>query len=141
MIAQGMGSSPTSGVQGQFGAFNNDAELAVKLGFKSFSRGGYTFHKHSFKLLNEPTLLADSKFAGVMIPMATVVDPKSGDRNPALEMNFKSAGGYSRDMEHFITGSILGANTDTKDFAQFNYRSEVCLVTRAANRHVLLTQS
>ena len=141
MIAQGMGSAPTSGAQGQFGAFNNDPELAVKLGFKSFSRGGYTFHKHSFKLLNEPTLLADSKFAGVMIPMATVVDPKSGDRNPALEMNFKSAGGYSRDMEHFITGSILGANTDTKDFAQFNYRSEVCLVTRAANRHVLLTQS
>ena len=141
MIAQGMGSAPTSGAQGQFGAFNNDPDLAVKLGFKSFSRGGYTFHKHSFKLLNEPTLLADSKFAGVMIPMSTVVDPKSGDRNPSLEMNFKSAGGYSRDMEHFITGSILGANTDTQDFAQFNYRSEICLVTRGANRHVLLTQS
>ena len=31
MIAQGMGSAPTSGAQGQFGAFNNDPELAVKL--------------------------------------------------------------------------------------------------------------
>ena len=139
MIAGGIaGTSTTSGVTGQFGAFNNDRELAANLGFSSFTRGGYTFHKHSWKLLNEPTLLADSDFAGVMIPMSTVVDPKTGDRNPALEMNFKSAGGYSRDMEHFITGSILGANTDTQDFAQFNYRSEVCLVTRAANRHVLL---
>jgi hypothetical protein len=138
MIAAGISSNVTNGVTGQFGAFNNDRELAANLGFSSFTRGGYTFHKHSWKLLNEPTLLADSDFAGVMIPMSTVVDPKTGDRNPALEMNFKSAGGYSRDMEHFITGSILGANTDTQDFAQFNYRSEVCLVTRAANRHVLL---
>jgi len=138
MIAAGISTGVTNGVTGQFGAFNNDRELAANLGFNSFTRGGYTFHKHSWKLLNEPTLLADSDFAGVMIPMSTVVDPKTGDRNPALEMNFKSAGGYSRDMEHFITGSILGANTDTKDFAQFNYRSEVCLVTRAANRHVLL---
>jgi len=138
MIAAGISTGVTNGVTGQFGAFNNDRELAANLGFSSFTRGGYTFHKHSWKLLNEPTLLADSDFAGVMIPMSTVVDPKTGDRNPALEMNFKSAGGYSRDMEHFITGSILGANTDTQDFAQFNYRSEVCLVTRAANRHVLL---
>ena len=141
-IAQGVaGSSMTAGVTGQFGAFNNDRELAANLGFSSFTRGGYTFHKHSWKLLNEPTLLADSDYAGVMIPMSTVVDPKTGDRNPSLEMNFKSVGGYSRDMEHFITGSILGANTDTKDFAQFNYRSEICLVTRAANRHVLLKKS
>jgi len=138
MIAAGISTGVTNGVTGQFGAFNNDRELAANLGFSSFTRGGYTFHKHSWKLLNEPTLLADSDFAGVMIPMSTVVDPKSGDRNPSLEMNFKSAGGYSRDMEHFITGSILGANTDTKDFAQMNYRSEVCLVTRGANRHVLL---
>jgi|14_taG_2_1085336.scaffolds.fasta_scaffold02784_2 hypothetical protein len=144
MIAQGVNTATaglTAGVASQFGAFNNDKDLAVQLGFKSFSRGGYTFHKHSWKLLNEPTLLNNSGFAGVMIPMSTVVDPKTGDRNPSLEMNFKSAGGYSRDMEHFITGSILGANTDTQDFAQFNYRSEVCLVTRAANRHVLLTQT
>ena len=140
-IAQGMAGSVTAGVSSQFGAFNNDRDLAVALGFKSFSRGGYTFHKHSWKLLNEPTLLAGSDYFGVMIPMSTVVDPRTGDRNPSLEMNFKSAGGYSRDMEHFITGSILGANTDTKDFAQFNYRSEMCLVTRAANRHVILKKS
>jgi hypothetical protein len=135
-IAQGLGSSLTAGVATQFGAFNNDRDMAMQLGFQSFSRGGYTFHKHSWKLLNEPTLLADSDYAGVMIPLSTVVDPKSGDRNPSLEMNFKSVGGYSRDMEHFITGSILGANTDTKDF-----RSEICLVTRGANRHVLLKKS
>ena len=122
-----------------FGAFNNDREMALTLGFKSFTRGGYTFHKHDWKLLNEPTLLgASGKFVGAAIPLSTVVDAKSGDRNPSLEMNYKGAQGYSREMEHWITGSVLGANTDGNDFAQFNYRSEVALVTRAANRHVLI---
>jgi hypothetical protein len=117
--------------------------MAVNLGFQSFSRGGYTFHKHDWKLLNEPTLLGLSSdtakgYVGVMIPMSTVVDAKTGDRNPALEMNYKATNGYSRELEHWMTGSILGATNDTKDLVQFNYRSECNLVTRAANRHVLI---
>ena len=78
-------------------------------------------------------------YVGAAIPLATVVDPQTGDRNPSLEMNYKASNGYSREMEHWITGSVLGASTDGNDFAQFNYRSEVCLVTRGANRHALIT--
>jgi hypothetical protein len=86
-------------------------------------------------------LLGDAKeFVGAAIPLSTVVDAKSGDRNPSLELNYKASNGYSREMEHWITGSVLGANTDGNDFAQFNYRSEVCLVTRGANRHALISK-
>ena len=139
LIAQGYaGSGITAGVASSFGAFNNSEDMAITLGFKSFSRGGYTFHKHDWKLLNDPTLLGAGDFKGVAIPMSTVVDPQSGDRNPSLEMNYKSTNGYSREMEHWITGSFMGATNDTKDVAQFNYRSEACLVTRAANRHMLI---
>ena len=132
------------GLTASFGAFDNNKDMAVNLGFKSFSRGGYTFHKHAWKLLNDPSLLgtdalASSVASGVMIPIANVVDPKSGNRAPALEMNYKSTNGYSREMEHWVTGGgVLGFTNDTKDLAQFNYRSECCLVTRAANQHVLL---
>lgn len=146
VAAAGSGSSVTTGVSASFGAFNNDRDMALNLGFKSFSRGGYTFHKNSFKLLNDPTLLgtddvASNLAAGVMIPLANVVDPKSGERSPALEMNYKAAGGYNREMEHWVTGGgVLGFNNrqDGRDVATFNYRSECCLVTRAANQHVLL---
>lgn len=141
MLAAGIATSVTAGLAGQFGSFNNDADMAVKLGFKSFTRGGYTFHKHDWKLLNDPTLLgASTKFQGAMVPMTQVVDPVNGVKAPALELNYKEANGYSREMEHWITGSVLGANTDGNDFAQFNYRSEVCLVTRGANRHALITK-
>jgi hypothetical protein len=143
IASAGAGSGITAGVSSSYGAFNNSKDMAIELGFQSFSRGGYTFHKHDWKLLNEPTLLGAStatnaEFIGAAIPMSTVVDAKSGDRNPSLEMNYKATNGYSREMEHWMTGSILGATNDTKDLVQFNYRSEIALVTRAANRHVLI---
>ena len=138
LIAAGISAGVTSGVAGQFGTFNNDRDMAVNLGFTSFLRGSYTFHKHSWKLLNEPTLLASSSFQGCMIPVTKVADPRTGEKSPALEMNYKATNGYSREMEHWMTGSILGVTNTNEDSLQFNYRSECNLVTRAANQHVLI---
>jgi hypothetical protein len=142
MLASGIATQVTAGLAGQFGAFNNDADLAVKLGFKSFTRGGYTFHKHDWKLLNDPTLGGlNNLHKGAMIPMSQVADAKSGIKSPSLEMNFKSAGSYSREMEHWVTGGgVLGHSNaaNGKDTAIFNYRSECNLVTRGANQHVVL---
>jgi hypothetical protein len=139
MIAQGTSTAAniTAGVTTQFGQFANTDDM-VKLGFSSFVRGSYTFHKHSWKLLNDPTLLAGSAFQGVMIPLTKVADPKTGDKAPALELNYKATNGYSREMEHWMTGSILGVTNTNTDALQFNYRSECALVTRAANQHILL---
>ena len=125
----------------KFGSFGNSSETAVNLGFRSFNRAGYTFHKHDWKLLNDPTLLADSDFAGVAVPMAQVADARSGEKAPALEMNYKASNGYSREMEHWMVGSILGASNATKDNVEFHYRSECNLITRAANRHVLIKKA
>jgi len=143
MLASGIATQVTAGLPGQFGAFNNSPDMAVQLGFKSFTRGGYTFHKHDWKLLNDPTLLgASDQFHGAMIPMSTVADPVTGNRAPSLELNYKASNGYSREMEHWVTGGgVLGFNNngDTgKDTATFHYRSEINLVTRAANQHVAL---
>ena len=103
MLAAGVATSVTAGLAGQFGAFNNSPDMAVELGFKSFTRGGYTFHKHDWKLLNDPTLLgASTQYMGAMIPMTQVTDARSGTKAPALEMNYKEANGYSREMEHWF---------------------------------------
>lgn len=133
------GNSITAGLASQFGAFNNSQDLAVSLGFKSFTRGGYTFHKHDWKLLNDPTLGGIGGPTGAMIPMSQVADANTGVKSPALEMNYKAAGNYSREMEHWVEGGgVLGHVTSGKDTVKFNYRSECNLVTRAANQHVLL---
>ena len=143
MLASGISTGVTAGLAGQFGAFNNDADMAVKLGFKSFTRGGYTFHKHDWKLLNDPTLLgASNKFQGAMIPLSQVADARSGMKSPALALYYKEANGYSREMEHWVTGGgVLGHNNNGDagaDVATFHYRSEVALCTRAANQHVCI---
>lgn len=143
MLAAGIATQTTAGLPGQFGAFNNSADMAVKLGFKSFTRGSYTFHKHGWKLLSDPTLLgafADKPFKGAMVPLRTVADAKSGNHSPALEMNFKEVNGYSRELDHWMEGGgVLGHATNDVDEAKFHYRSECNLITRAANQHVLLT--
>ena len=78
-----------------------------------------------------------------MIPMSQVVDARTGVAAPALEMNYKETNGYSRELEHWVTGGdVLGHNNNGdagKDVATFHYRSEIALVTRAANQHVLLS--
>ena len=132
-----LGDSTTTG-SARFGSFQNSPEMALQLGFRSFNRAGYTFHKHDWKLLNDPTLLADSDFYGVAVPMASVADASTGEKSPALEMNYKATNGYSREMEHWMIGSVLGASNATKDNVEFHYRSEANLITRAANRHMLI---
>ena len=143
MLATGIATNVTAGLSGQFGAFNNDADMAVKLGFKSFTRGGYTFHKHDWKLLNDPTLLGATNYLqGAMIPLSNVTDARSGAKAPALAMYYKEANGYSREMEHWVTGGgVLGHNNNGdagRDVATFHYRSEIALCTRAANQHVII---
>ncbi len=142
MLALGLATQNTAGLAGQFGAFQNSPDMAVQLGFKSFTRGGYTFHKHGWGLMSDPTLLGlyDTKpFKGAMVPMTQVADAKTGIKAPALEMNFKEANGYSRELEHWVEGGgVLGFKTNDEDKAKFHYRSECNLITRAANQHVIL---
>jgi len=143
MLASGVSTGVTAGLPGQFGAFQNSPDMAVQLGFKSFTRGGYTFHKHDWRLLNDPTLAgAGVAFQGVMCPMSQVADPRTGYKAPALSMYYKEANGYSREMEHWVTGGgVLGHtnNGDTgTDQAVFHYRSEIAMCVRAANQHVLI---
>ena len=117
--------------------------MAVNLGFKSWTRGSYTFHKHGWKLLNDPTLLgsddvADNLVAAAAIPLANIKDAKTGESEPALQINYKSYKGYSREMEHWYTGSIMGTTNSTEDLLKFHYRSECNMITRGANKHILV---
>ena len=95
--------------------------------------------------MNDPTLLGavtTGGVAGAMVPLTSVADARTGIKAPALEMCYKEANGYSREMEHWVTGGgVLGHNNNGdsgRDTAVFHYRSEIALVTRAANQHVLL---
>ena len=129
-----------------YGTFQNNKNMALNLGFNSFHRGGYTFHKKTYDLFNHPRLLGASGFHypgyGVCIPMDMRKDAKSGDQIPSLRIRYKAANGYSRDMEHWLTGSaILQNKTNTSDVLQSHYRCERGFEGFGANRYMLIKKS
>ena len=129
-----------------YGAFQNSKNMALNLGFNSFTRGGYTFHKKTYDLFNHPRLLGASGFHypgyGVCIPMDMRKDAKSGESIPSLRIRYKAANGYSRDMEHWLTGSaVLQNKTNTTDVLQSHYRCERGFEGFAANRYMLIKKS
>jgi hypothetical protein len=129
-----------------YGTFQNNKDMALNLGFNSFTRGGYTFHKKTYDLFNHPKLLGATgqKYNGygMIIPMDTQKDAKSGDAIPSLRIRYKAANGYSRDMEHWLTGSaVLQNKTNTEDVLKSHYRCERGFEGYAANRYMLIKKS
>jgi hypothetical protein len=129
-----------------YGTFANNKDMALNLGFNSFSRGGYTFHKKTYDLFNRPDLLGAAGFNyngfGMCIPMDSQKDAKSGEKIPSLRMRFKSANGYSREMEHWLTGgAVLQNKTNEVDELRCNYRTERGFEGFAPNRFLLFKKS
>jgi hypothetical protein len=129
-----------------YGTFANNKDMALNLGFNSFSRGGYTFHKKTYDLFNRPDLLGGTGFNyngyGMCIPMDSQKDARSGEKIPSLRMRYKAANGYSREMEHWLTGSaVLQNKTNETDELRCNYRTERGFEGFAPNRFLLFKKS
>jgi len=124
----------------QWGAFNNSKDMALNLGFSSFTRAGYTFHKKNYDLFNDRGMGGSLGYRtkALFIPAGVSKDPKSGDSLPALSMRYREANGYSRKMEHWLTGSAVLKNpTDTEDALRCHYRTERGLQVYGANRFMI----
>jgi len=129
-----------------YGTFQNNKNMALNLGFNSFSRGGYTFHKKTYDVFNHPKLLGavghNYSGYGMCIPMDTQRDAKSGAKIPSLRIRYKSANGYSREMEHWLTGSaVLKNKTNSEDNLKSHYRTERGFEGFAPNRFMLIKKS
>jgi len=132
-----------------YGTFNNSKDMALNLGFNSFNRGGYTFHKKTYDLFNHPKLLGVSETStfnypgyGIVIPMDSRRDAKSGDKIPSLRIRYKAVPGYSREMEHWLTGSaVLKNKTNATDSLLSHYRTERGFEGFAPNRFMLIKKS
>ena len=123
-----------------WGAFNNSKDMALNLGFQSFTRAGYTFHKKNYDLFNDRGMGGSLGYRhkALFIPAGTSKDPKSGDSLPALAVRYREANGYSRKMEHWLTGSaILQTPNSTEDVLRCHYRTERGLQVYGANRFMI----
>ena len=125
-----------------YGLFNNEADMALNLGFSGFRRGSYDFYKTDWKYLNDAStrgLVADVD--GVMIPAgtSTVYDQILGQniRRPFLHVRYRASEADDRRMKSWIVGSVGGAYTSGLDAMQVHFLSERCLCVQGANNFVL----
>ena len=125
-----------------FGVFNNDADMALNLGFSGFRRGSYDFYKSDWKYLNDATTRgAFADINGIIVPagVSSVYDQVLGKnmKRPFLHVRYRASQTESRKMKTWVTGSV-GAVSSSLDAMEVNYLSERCLVTQGANNFMLL---
>jgi len=131
-----------------FGTFDGGEEKAVQMGFKSVAYGGYTFHKTTYKAFNYTQMLGyataaagDSKYRtmSLVVPADSQIDPVTRASVPSLQVRYKQAEGYSRELEHWLEGgAVLKNKTSGVDKLKCNYRTERGFEGFAPNRFVLV---
>jgi len=155
MLGQVNGSSQGSGpaAGASFGLFDNEADMALNLGFSGFRRGSYDFYKTDWKYLNDAasrgvaslnssiTIDGAALVEGVMVPAgtSTVYDQILGQniRRPFLHVRYRASETDDRRMKSWITGSVGGAYTSGLDAMEVHFLSERCLCVQGANNFVL----
>jgi hypothetical protein len=135
-----------AGVGASFGVFNNEADMALNLGFSGFRRGSYDFYKTDWKYLNDAStrgIAADASVNGILVPAgtSTVYDQSLGSniRRPFLHVRYRASEADDRRMKSWLTGSVGGAATSSLDAMEVHFLSERCLCVQAANNFVLFT--
>ena len=137
--------STAAGVGASFGLFNNEADMALNLGFSGFRRGSYDFYKTDWKYLNDASTrgLTDD-VEGILIPAgtSTVYDQMLGQniRRPFLHVRYRASEADDRRMKSWVTGSVGGAYTSSLDAMEVHFLSERCLCVQGANNFVLFTK-
>lgn len=122
-----------------YGAFNNSADMALNLGFTSFTKGGYTFHKKTYDLFNQRGMAGTLGYRkrALFMPAGMSKAP-NGVNLPSLQIRYREANGYSRKMEHWLTGSaVLQTPNSTEDVLKCHYRTERGLQVYGANRFMI----
>ena len=129
-----------------YGVFNNDADMALNLGFSAFRRGSYDFYKSDWKYLNDAAARGGfGDISGILIPAgtSTVYDQSLGKNmnRPFLHVRYRTSQTDDRRMKSWVTGSVGSASYTGDDVMEVHYLSERCLVVQGANNFVLLKES
>ena len=129
-----------------FGVFDNDADMALNLGFSAFRRGSYDFYKSDWKYLNDAAARGGfGDISGTLIPAgtSTVYDQSLGKNmtRPFLHVRYRASETDDRRMKSWVTGSVGSASYVGDDIMEVHYLSERCLVVQGANNFVLLKES
>lgn len=137
-----MMASLNSGYSGgaYYGMFQNSKDMAIKLGFSSVYIDGITFHFTPWTLLDEPTLLGNSKFKGsgiacLIVPSGTTNVMRDGNTvsKPYLSILYRS---LARKREVKVFGP--GGTQQRNDSQRTDWLSECTNMLVGANAYFVV---
>lgn len=125
-----------------YGAFNQNKELAVNLGFESITVDGITHHLKNYALFNNEKVLGAPGFPferyAVIMPSGSGSDPITGKKQPYMRLRYRAVPGYSREFEYGCiggTGNKMGRQWQNfTDAVEIGYRSEKGFEGMCANK-------
>jgi len=127
-----------------WGAFNNDKDLALNLGFKEFNYGNYNFYKSNWRFLDSPTgegsATGATKYHGLMLPSGSkkVYDVMTGTSatQPYLHVRYRASSQVNKKYEMSIRDWAQG--TSSTDERIIELQTERVLQCMGRNNLVLL---
>lgn len=126
-----------------FGAFNNSADMALKLGFTSVEVTGVTFHFTPWALLEDPTLMGNNKFlntniATLIVPTGSTYVQENGNtvEKPYLTLRYRSDANYNRKKEVKIFGP--NGTAQVRDAQSVHYLTEMTNQVVGANNYFVV---
>lgn len=114
----------------QYGAFSGlDAKISVSSVFDSFNVKGYKFYKKTLDAMNHHQLTGatgfDFKSEGILIPMGTKKDARSGEATPFCRKRYlEGANGASREYEVSHFDGLLHHDSG-RDIFEVRYKAHV----------------
>lgn len=115
----------------------------LNIGFKTFSKTERFWHISRMGSFNHPQLYGAAGFKipgmGLICPMDSQKDAKTGNRIPSFGMRYKKLGDYNRRMKIWKVGGAK-ENTTEKDEDNLYMRSEFGSEYVASNRFFLVEQ-
>lgn len=120
----------------------NAKQRAVDLGFNSFRKGSYTFHKKQLDAFNHANVTGSTGFTypdkGFIIPTDKGRDVKTGAQLDSICLRYKNAPHMNRMYIHKLTGLLAPNPTNNIDELGFEYICEKGLQCFGLNRFVIL---
>lgn len=127
-------------------------EIALRVGFSSFSKLGFTFHLYNYEGFDHPERagLEGLGYGGdaFMVPMDNRNIYVDGGQNTTLqkscEIAILGAEGYERDLQHWVHGGAIiepGKRTSGVDKMKFEWLMEFGVWPKALNRFAYIKQN
>lgn len=120
-------------------------QKSIDLGFSSFKKGSWTFHKKQLEEFNHPNVTGSVDYPypgmGFIVPTDKGADYKTGKTMDSICVRYKKAAHQNRELIHKVTG-LHGTNGPSSDIDEtgFEYLSEKGLECFGLHRFMLITQ-